>query len=148
MYNTSSVIVTWATPQVPLGVRVQAYTVHYRTLGSSEDHLSSGYVTTWESSAVVNGLRSHSSYHFWVQAVVVEGTVQSDNVISSEEVTVFLPGTSCVILPQLNRALPLIYSLSIDSTTVQLRGGPFKPCSDWTVSGSLLPLVRLAETVN
>lgn len=92
VYNTSSVIVTWATPQVPLGVRVQAYTVHYRPLGSSEDHLSSGYVTTWESSAIVNGLRSHSSYHFWVQAVVVEGTVQSDNVISSEQVTVFLPG--------------------------------------------------------
>ena len=147
MYNTSSVIVTWATPRVPLGVRVQAYTVHYRTLDSSEDHLSSGYVTTWESSAVVNGLRSHSSYHFWVQAVVVEGTVQS-NIISSEQVTVFLPGTSCVIFPQLNRAFPLIYSLPIDSTIVQLRGGPFKPCSDWTVSDSLLPPVHLGETVN
>jgi hypothetical protein len=108
VYNSSSVLVTWAAPQLPSGVRVHSYTVHYAGTAPS----GSGRLTVWEGPAVVAGLRSHSFYQFWVRAAVVEGSIQSDGIISSENATVFVP----------------------DSTIVQLRGGPFKPCCNWTVT--------------
>ena len=103
VYNSSSVLVTWAAPQLPSGVRVHSYTVHYAGTALS----GSGRLTVWEGPAVVAGLRSHSFYQFWVRAAVVEGSIQSDGIISSENATVFVPGinTNLPILPLLNIGL-------------------------------------------
>ena len=98
MYDTTSVEVTWAPPQLPLGVRLLSYTVHYvrtRSSSSSENPRDSGqYVTAWESVVVVSGLRSNSFYQFWVEGSVVEGAVESEDIIRSGNMTVFLPGKS------------------------------------------------------
>jgi hypothetical protein len=117
LYNTSAVVLSWAPPQLPFGAQLTQYIIHYtgtRTPDDSPNVLHSGRMTVSEASAVVGGLNSNVFYHFWVQAVVVEGDYQSEDVVSAENVTIFVP----------------------DSAIVQLRGGPFKPCHGWTVSGS------------
>ena len=94
VYNSSSVLVAWACPQLPFGVRVHSYTVHYAgTAPSGSGREYTGRLTVWEGPAVVAGLRSDSFYQFWVHATVVEGSIQSDGIVSSENATVFVPGT-------------------------------------------------------
>ena len=95
VYNTSSVVVSWAPPKLPFGVRLYNYIVQYAETRASEsvdDMLDSGRVVAWESSAVVTGLGSNLFYHFMVHAAVVEGEILTEDFLSSGRTTVFVPG--------------------------------------------------------
>ena len=89
LYNATAVLVSWQPPQLPFVVRLQEYIVHHTQLETSapeETSVKSNY-------GVIGGLRSHTYYHFWIEAVFLEldGRVQSTVVVSANA-SVFIPG--------------------------------------------------------
>lgn len=150
LYNASAVLVSWLPLQLPYGVQLQEYVVHYsqtRTTAHSIPH--TGNKTMPGNYGVVGGLSSGTYYHFWVEARVLEmdGT-QPATVVSAPNATMFVPGTYCICnkcyyaMAQCSMECDL--NLLADTAIVQLRGGPFKPCHRWTVScGISLPLLQL-----
>jgi hypothetical protein len=92
LYNTSAVLVSWQHPQLPFGVRLQHYIVHYaRSKISSPDEASTKSMS--ENYGVIGGLQSDTYYHFWIEAIFLEmdGRLQSTVVVSANA-SVFVPG--------------------------------------------------------
>lgn len=88
-------VVSWTPPPLPFGVQLQEYAVHYKQ--TTSDTLSSTELDTTtmaESYGIIEGLSSGANYKFWVEAVIqeIDGTIQTGDVVSARNVTLFIPG--------------------------------------------------------
>lgn len=87
-------------PQLPFGVKLLEYVVHYaQTMAAVASNTTSRIESDQtaimvENYGIIGGLSSGASYQFWVEAKVLEtvGVVQSGDVVSTNA-TLFIPGT-------------------------------------------------------
>ena len=92
VYNLSALLVAWQPLQLPYGVQLQEYMVHYTSRKTTDNSKETGNAVARKNYAIISDLSSDTFYHFWVEAVVMDGALHAANGTLSSTITIFVPG--------------------------------------------------------